>query len=44
MLFTGVSPINTPWMGLKRIVQPRREKWSSYAAEAADKEMGIVEY
>jgi len=28
-LFTGDSPINTPWMGLKRFVQPRRDVWSN---------------
>jgi len=30
-LFTGDSPINTPWMGLKRFIQPRREVWSNTA-------------
>ncbi|KIW25191.1 uncharacterized protein PV07_08390 [Cladophialophora immunda] len=28
-LFTGESPINTPYMGLKRFVQPKRSVWSN---------------
>ncbi|TLD04468.1 uncharacterized protein PgNI_12065 [Pyricularia grisea] len=28
-LYTGESPINTPWMGLKRLTQPRRDVWSN---------------
>ena len=28
-LFQGESPINTPWMGLERVVRPTRAKWSS---------------
>lgn len=32
LIFTGESPINTPWMGVKRIVRPSRkdakESWS----------------
>jgi aquaglyceroporin related protein, other eukaryote len=28
-LFTGESPINTPWMGLKRFLQPKRSVWSN---------------
>lgn len=28
-LFTGESPINTPWMGLKRFIQPKRSVWSN---------------
>ncbi|KAJ9627383.1 glycerol channel [Knufia peltigerae] len=28
-LFTGESPINTPWMGLKRFTQPKRSVWSN---------------
>lgn len=28
-LFTGESPINTPWMGLARFVQLRRDVWSN---------------
>lgn len=24
-LFTGESPVNTPWMGLKRLVRPGRK-------------------
>ena len=30
-LFTGDSPINTPWMGLERLVRPTRAKWSNTA-------------
>lgn len=37
-LFTGESPINTPWLGLKRVFRPRRADWSSYAA--AEEEAG----
>lgn len=25
LIYTGESPINTPWMGLKRLVRPHRE-------------------
>jgi aquaglyceroporin related protein len=28
-LYTGVSPINTPWMGLKRFFHPTRATWSN---------------
>ncbi|KAK5314897.1 glycerol channel [Exophiala xenobiotica] len=28
-IFTGESPINTPAMGLKRLVQPKKEVWSN---------------
>lgn len=28
-LYTGESPINTPWMGFKRLTQPRRDVWSN---------------
>jgi aquaglyceroporin related protein len=28
-LFTGSSPINTPWVGLKRLFQLRRDVWSN---------------
>jgi len=34
-LFTGESPINTPWMGLKRVFMPKRTDWSTVAAERA---------
>jgi aquaglyceroporin related protein, other eukaryote len=38
LIFTGQSPINTPWMGLKRIVRPdltkkRRRMKQKAAAE-----------
>lgn len=39
-LFTGESPINTPWMGLKRVFMPRRVDWSTHAAERAAAEQG----
>ncbi|KPI43432.1 uncharacterized protein AB675_6687 [Cyphellophora attinorum] len=32
-LFTGDSPINTPWMGLKRFIKPTRSTWSNTASE-----------
>ena len=28
-MFTGDSPINTPFLGLKRLVQPSRKVWSN---------------
>jgi aquaglyceroporin related protein, other eukaryote len=28
-LFTGESPINTPWVGLKRFLNPKRKVWSN---------------
>lgn len=32
-LFTGDSPINTPWMGLKRFIKPTRSTWSNTRSE-----------
>lgn len=34
-LFTGESPMNTPWLGLKRVVRPKLEDWSTGAAARA---------
>jgi aquaglyceroporin related protein len=34
-LYTGESPINTPWMGLKRFIRPTRSVWSNTALDAA---------
>ncbi|XWW97455.1 hypothetical protein V2A60_005437 [Cordyceps javanica] len=28
-IYTGPSPINSPWFGLKRLAQPRRDVWSN---------------
>jgi len=28
-LYEGESPVNTPWIGLKRLSQPRRSVWSN---------------
>lgn len=28
-LYTGESPINTPWMGLDRFIRPNRDAWSN---------------
>ncbi|KAF1991931.1 aquaglyceroporin like protein [Aulographum hederae CBS 113979] len=28
-IFTGESPVNTPWMGLRRLVRPNRQTWSN---------------
>lgn len=28
-IYTGPSPVNTPWFGLKRLAQPRRDVWSN---------------
>ncbi|EGD95973.1 aquaglyceroporin [Trichophyton tonsurans CBS 112818] len=28
-LYTGESPINTPWMGLDRFIRPNRDVWSN---------------
>jgi len=33
-LFTGESPINTPWMGLKRLFHPHKKDWSTHAARS----------
>lgn len=32
-LFTGDSPINTPWLGLKRLIQPIPTVWSNTKSE-----------
>ena len=32
-LFTGDSPINTPWLGLKRLIQPIPAVWSNTKSE-----------
>lgn len=32
-LFTGDSPINTPWMGLKRFISPTANTWSNTRSE-----------
>jgi aquaglyceroporin related protein len=32
-LFTGDSPINTPWLGLKRLTQPIPAVWSNTKSE-----------
>ena len=32
-LFTGDSPINTPWMGLKRFIKPTANTWSNTRSE-----------
>jgi len=37
-IFTGESPINTPWMGLKRFTQLNRKTWSNtYRAQEISK-------
>jgi aquaglyceroporin related protein, other eukaryote len=37
-IYTGPSPINTPWLGLKRLAQPRRDVWSNtYKASMSSK-------
>ncbi|ERF76219.1 hypothetical protein EPUS_04296 [Endocarpon pusillum Z07020] len=38
-LFTGVSPINTPYVGLQRLVRPRRSVWSN---TYQDRHSGVV--
>ncbi|EON67587.1 hypothetical protein W97_06955 [Coniosporium apollinis CBS 100218] len=41
-IFTGKSPVNTPWMGLKRVAKPN-EAWKAHKAhERRVKEEGIV--
>lgn len=35
-LYTGESPINTPWAGLERVVRPTPGKWSTRAMEKSD--------
>lgn len=42
-LFTGESPVNTPWMGLDRVFRPTAIKWSSHA-KARDEERRGVEH
>ena len=32
-LYTGESPVNTEWCGLKRILQPKRSIWSNTALD-----------
>ena len=38
-LYTGESPINTPWAGLERVIRPTPDKWSTYAMEKADEKV-----
>ncbi|KAL1876846.1 hypothetical protein VTK73DRAFT_9148 [Phialemonium thermophilum] len=33
-LFTGDSPINTPWVGVKRLVRPSKEDWTNSDSSA----------
>ncbi|KAL2689066.1 hypothetical protein Neosp_003118 [[Neocosmospora] mangrovei] len=35
-MYTGPSPMNTPYMGLKRLVSPRRSVWSNTYDRALD--------
>lgn len=35
-LFTGESPINTPMLGFKRFLQPRRSVWSNTYKRSLD--------
>ena len=35
LIFTGESPINTPWLGLKRLVRPSRAGSKKEKAENA---------
>ena len=35
-IFEGDSPINTPALGLTRLVQPRKEVWSNTHANALE--------
>jgi aquaglyceroporin related protein, other eukaryote len=32
-LFTGVSPVNTPYLGFQRLLQPKRDVWSNTRQE-----------
>jgi len=38
-LYTGESPINTPWAGLERVIRPTPEKWSTHAMDKTDEKM-----
>jgi aquaglyceroporin related protein len=38
-LYTGESPINTPWAGLERVIRPTSDKWSTHAMEKADEKV-----
>lgn len=41
LLYTGKSPINTPWMGLRRVVQPDKERFKKAITEG-DEERAAV--
>lgn len=37
-IYTGESPINTPWFGLTRLAKPKRSVWSNtYQARLTSK-------
>ncbi|RSL81296.1 hypothetical protein CEP52_017233 [Fusarium oligoseptatum] len=38
-MYTGPSPMNTPYMGLKRLVTPRRSVWSNTYDRALDSQV-----
>lgn len=35
-IYTGDSPINKPWLGFNRLLQPRRSVWSNTHNKALD--------
>lgn len=42
MIYTGPSPVNSPWMGLKYIFRPDHAWQARKEAERRKKEEGIV--
>lgn len=41
-IFTGESPINTPWMGLKRIVKPDMKKGLNTSKRRSDTDAQVA--
>lgn len=35
-IYTGESPINTSWMGFRRLFHPRRSVWSNTYQQSLD--------
>lgn len=36
LIYTGDSPINSPYMGFNRLLKPRRSVWSNTYHKSAD--------
>lgn len=39
LIFTGESPVNTPWIGVKRVVRPKRKAIKQSSSERAEKQV-----